>query len=147
MSFVPALDALNAGTLDAAFLVSPFTLDADAAGLTRVMNPSLDFFPLNSATSAWVGTSSWVEKNPEAVERFQRAIARAAEYSNENLEEVKQHVIERAGLTVSPDQMPQSYWPTAIDVDAMVKIDELLRDINFFDTELDVKSIIVPQAQ
>lgn len=142
LGFVPALEALKSDQIDAAFLVSPFALEADAAGLTRVMNPSVEFFPQGSATTSWSASASWAEQNPEAVERFQRAIAKAAAYANENLDEVKQHVIDRAGLKLTPADMPQSYWPSEIDPAQLKEVDQKLVDIGFFDEPVDIDRIL-----
>lgn len=143
LGFVPALESLKNNQIDAAFLVSPFSLEADAAGLKRIMNPSVDFFPRGSATTAWTGSEKWVSENPEVVAAFQRGIAKSAEWSNENLDEVKQHVIDRAGLELTPAEMPQSYWPSEIDPDQLGEVDQKLVDIGFFDEAVDVSKILV----
>ncbi len=144
LGFVPALEALKSDQVDAAFLVSPFTIEADAAGLERVMNPSVEFFPQGSATTSWAASKPWAEKNPDAVEKFQRAIAKSAEYANENIDETKQHVIDRAGLKLTPADMPQSYWPSAIDPDQLAEVDQKLVDIGFFEEPVDVDAILTP---
>lgn len=146
LGFQPALDALKADQIDAAFLVSPFSLQADEAGLARVMNPSVVFFPRGSATTSWAGNSDWVENNPEAVARFQRAMAKASEWANENIDEVKQHAIDRAGLKLTPADMPQSYWPAAIDPAQLAEVDEKLVAIEFFPEPVDVSTILAASA-
>lgn len=147
LGFQPALDSLKADQIDAAFLVSPFTLQADEAGLERVMNPSVEFFPKGSATTSWAGSSDWVEENPEAVERFQRAIAQANEWANDNIDDVKQHAIDRAGLKLTPADMPQSYWPASVDPDQLAEVDEKLVAIDFFPEEIDVDTILAAPAE
>ncbi|WP_053385048.1 ABC transporter substrate-binding protein [Leucobacter celer] len=147
LGFQPALDALKADQIDAAFLVSPFSLQADEAGLKRVMNPSVVFFPQGSATTSWAGNSEWVENNPEAVARFQRAMAQASEWANENIDEVKQHAIDRAGLKLTPADMPQSYWPAAIDPAQLTEVDEKLVAIEFFPEPVDVSTILAASAE
>lgn len=142
LGFQPALDALKSDQLDAAFLVSPFSLEADAAGLKRVMNPSVEFFPKGSATTSWAGNSTWVEENPEAVERFQAAMQKCNAAANEDLDAVKQHVIDRAGLKLTPADMPQSYFPETIDADQLTEVDEKLTDIGFFPETIDVTKIL-----
>ncbi|MFT4232224.1 MAG: ABC transporter substrate-binding protein [Leucobacter sp.] len=147
LGFQPALDALKADQIDAAFLVSPFSLQADEAGLKRVMNPSVEFFPQGSATTSWAGNSEWVENNPEAVKRFQAAMAKANEWANENIDEVKQHAIDRAGLKLTPADMPQSYWPATIDPAQLAEVDEKLVAIDFFPSAIDVDSILAVPAE
>lgn len=146
LGFVPAVAALKDGTLDAAFLVSPYTIEADQAGLKRVMNPSVEFFPPGSATTAWVGTQSWVDGNSEAVARFQRAIAKSAAWANENLTATQEHVIARADLTITPADMPKSYWPTEFKMDDLKTVDQKLVDIGFFDGPADLEKLVAPNA-
>jgi len=147
LGFQPALDALKADQVDAAFLVSPFSLEADKAGLKRVMNPSVEFFPTGSATTSWAGNSDWVKKNPEAVKRFQSAMASCSEWANDNIDEVKQHAIDRAGLKLTPADMPQSYWPSAIDPAQLQEVDDKLVAIEFFPEAIDVKTILAAPAK
>lgn len=146
LGFVPAVAALKDGTLDAAFLVSPYTIEADQAGLIRVMNPSVEFFPPGSATTAWVGTQSWVDANPEAVARFQRAIAKSAAWANENLTATQEHVIERSGLTITPADMPKSYWPTEFSLDDLETVDGKLVAIGFFEGPADINKLVAASA-
>ncbi|MFV0433167.1 MAG: ABC transporter substrate-binding protein [Leucobacter sp.] len=147
LGFQPALDALKADQLDAAFLVSPFSIEADEAGLKRIMNPSVDFFPKGSATTSWAGNTTWVEENPEAVKRFQEAMADCNAWANENIDEVKEHVIERSGLKVTLADLPQSYWPETIDAEQLTEVDGKLVAIEFFPEAIDVNTILAAPAE
>nr|WP_274964043.1 ABC transporter substrate-binding protein [Bifidobacterium tibiigranuli] len=146
LGFVPALTALKSNQVDAAFLASPFTLQADQAGLKRVMNPSAVFFPKGSATSAWVASQSWAKKNPDTVKRFQRAIAKSAQYANDHIDEAKAHVIKRTGSKVDPKDMPHSYWPSTIDKGQLTQVDQKLVDIGFFPKPINTSTLITPPA-
>ncbi|TDP95420.1 NitT/TauT family transport system substrate-binding protein [Leucobacter luti] len=146
LGFVPALEALKGDQIDAAFLVSPFSLEADAEGLARVMNPSVDFFPRGSATTGWAASDTWAAENPDAVAAFQRAIAKSATWASDNLEDAKQHVIDRAGLKIEPADMPQSYWPSEIDPAQLEEVDKKLVAIGFFDEPIDVSEILTSRA-
>ncbi|SJN09043.1 putative extracellular solute-binding protein [Leucobacter sp. 7(1)] len=146
LGFVPALEALKSDQIDAAFLVSPFSLEADAAGMARVMNPSVEFFPRGSATTGWAASTSWATDNPEAVAAFQRGIAKSAGWASDNLDKAKQHVIDRAGLKLTPAEMPQSYWPSEIDPEQLAEVDQKLVDIGFFDAPIDVSEVLTASA-
>lgn len=146
LGFQPALDALKADQIDAAFLVSPFTIEADNSGLERVMNPSVEFFPKGSATTSWAANSDWAKKNPETVAKFQRAMAKASAWANDNIDEVKQHAIDRAGLKLTPAEMPQSYWPESIDPKQLQEVDDKLTAIKFFDSSIDVTTLLAAPA-
>lgn len=144
LGFVPAVAALKDDQIDAAFLVSPFSMEADAAGLLRVMNPSVEFFPKGSATTAWTASQSWAENNPEAVARFQRAIKKSAAWTNDNLDKAKQHVIDRSGVKISIEDMPQSWWPETLDPVQLQEVNDKLEAIGFYTTPLDVTTILTP---
>lgn len=142
LQFPQALESLKNDQIDAAFLVNPFTIQADEAGLDRIMNSSLEFFPSGATTSSWASSQKWVDENPEVVAAFQRAMKKADEYANENLDEMKQHSIDRTKSDLTPDQMPQTWWPTVIDEDALAVVNEKLIDSGFYDSDLDVSTIL-----
>jgi NitT/TauT family transport system substrate-binding protein len=146
LGFVPALTALKSNQVDAAFLVSPFTMQADQAGLKRVMNPSAVFYPKGSATTSWAASQKWVKANPDAVKRFQRAIAKSAKYADDHIDEAKAHVIKRTDSKIDPKDMPQSYWPTTLDKGQLTQVDKKLVDIGFFAKPIDVSTILTPPA-
>jgi ABC-type nitrate/sulfonate/bicarbonate transport system substrate-binding protein len=144
LDFVSAVAALEEGQVDAAFLTTPFTAQADAAGLQRIMNPSVEFFQRGGVT-AWTAAQSWVNENPETVSAFQRAVATTAEYANDNLVEIKESVIEHAGMELTPEDLSDSFWPESIEVADVQRIDDLLVDSGFFDDGIDVEEYVAPQ--
>jgi ABC-type nitrate/sulfonate/bicarbonate transport system substrate-binding protein len=144
LDFVSAVAALEEGQVDAAFLTTPFTAQADAAGLQRIMNPSVEFFQRGGVT-AWTAAQSWVDENPETVSAFQRAVATTAEYANDNLVEIKESVIEHAGMELTPEDLSDSFWPESIEVADVQRIDDLLVDSGFFDDGIDVEEYVAPQ--
>jgi ABC-type nitrate/sulfonate/bicarbonate transport system substrate-binding protein len=144
LDFVSAVAALEEGQVDAAFLTTPFTAQADAAGLQRIMNPSVEFFQRGGVT-AWTAAQSWVDENPETVTAFQRAVATTAEYANDNLVEIKESVIEHAGMELTPEDLSDSFWPESIEVADVQRIDDLLVDSGFFDDGIDVEEYVAPQ--
>jgi ABC-type nitrate/sulfonate/bicarbonate transport system substrate-binding protein len=144
LDFVSSVAALIDGNVDAAFLTTPFTAEADAAGLPRIMNPSVEFFKKGGVT-AWTAAQSWVDANPETVAAFQRAVAATAEYGNANLEEVKESVIAHAELDLTPADLSNSYWPASIDPADVQRIDDLLVSSGFFDEGIDVAPYIAAQ--
>lgn len=147
LDFVSALGSLKDNQIDAAFLVSPFALEAAADGLTPVMYPSAEFFEPGSAVSGWLASNSFIDSNPDVIAAFQRAMARSAEYATDNLEIAKQSLIDRTGTELTADQLPISYWPTSVSVADVESIDEKLMELDFFDSPLDVSTIVADQVQ
>lgn len=144
LDFVSAMASLKDDQIDAAFLVSPFTLEADEAGLTRVMNPSPEFFT-SGAVSSWVAADSFVKANDDSITAFQRAMVRSAAFANDNIDVAKASVIERTGLKLTPADLPNSYWPETIKTEDVQRMNDKLVKIGFYDSKLDVAPFIAPQ--
>ncbi len=145
--FVSSLEGLKSGKLDAAFLVNPFSIAADQAGLLRILNPTIEFFPAGFSSATWTGSTKWVTDNPQVVQAFQRAMVKSATYANKNLDEIKAHVITRAGLKLTPQQLPQSYFPTTVDAKALDGIKKKLIKSGFYDEDFDTRTIVAPQPK
>jgi ABC-type nitrate/sulfonate/bicarbonate transport system substrate-binding protein len=144
LDFVSAVAALKDGQVDAAFLTTPFTAEADAAGLLRIMNPSVEFFKKGGVT-AWTASGAWVDNNPDTVAAFQRAVKTTADYANANLTEIKESVIIHAGMDLKPEDLSDSFWPTSVVPAEVQRIDDLLVESGFFDSGIDVAEHIAPQ--
>ena len=68
-----ALQSLNAGRIDAASLVSPFTAKAEAEGNRLLAKPGLEFFR-QGAIGLWVAGKGTVSKQSVAEWLFRRSL-------------------------------------------------------------------------
>jgi NitT/TauT family transport system substrate-binding protein len=70
---VGAAQALDAGTVDAAFMVEPFVATAELDGFRTVAYPYAEFAP-DLTVSAYVTSTSFAATDPDLVDRFQSAL-------------------------------------------------------------------------
>ncbi|MFT4306032.1 MAG: ABC transporter substrate-binding protein [Microbacterium sp.] len=144
LDFTSALSSLESDQIDAAFLVSPYTVQAENAGLVHVLSPGVRFFE-EGAVSGWFTSTSFAEENPEIIEAFQEAVAEGAAWANANPTEAVQEVIDRTGLDVTPDELPVPYWPETIRTEDIERMQEKLIAVGLYDDPVDLSTLILPQ--
>ncbi|MCU1545350.1 MAG: nitrate transporter substrate-binding protein [Homoserinimonas sp.] len=81
--FPNAAAALEAGTVDAAFVVEPFVTAAKAAG-HRVLNYTYASFDPKLDVAAYFASAKLMKQNPELVARFQAAVTKSLEFAESN---------------------------------------------------------------
>jgi NitT/TauT family transport system substrate-binding protein len=74
--------AITSGRIDAAVLIQPFLRPALDSGAVRVLGDPVSAFGNHHTDSAWFTTTAFTQTNPDAVNRFMRAIRDAAIYVN-----------------------------------------------------------------
>ena len=109
IAYPDMVPALQSNRVDAAFVVDPFLSKARAAGLEVIGRPFTDGIGGMSALE-WVASDAFTKSNPDAVQRFTKAMKRAGEYANEHPEAVRKVLPEFTSL--SPDAVAKSVIPT-----------------------------------
>lgn len=96
----PAMaDQLRAGRVDAVETIAPFhTTILENEDTVDLGDPYLQMAPEIGAI-LWGSQRDWAEKNPEAVESFRKAIAKAIKYIDENEDEAKKVLQDYTGLS------------------------------------------------
>ncbi|MQA85107.1 MAG: PhnD/SsuA/transferrin family substrate-binding protein [Streptosporangiales bacterium] len=88
VDFPEMLTSLEAGQVDAAFLVEPFESQATERGHHAVASPYYDTMP-GLATTNYFVSEEYAKKNPEVVDRIARAINRSQRYAAEHPDEAR----------------------------------------------------------
>ena len=89
MPFPVTADAIAAGRVDGAYMVEPFVTIAELKHLAKIMTLGDDAIsPSEYLATGWFTTAEWAKAHPDAVLRFQRAIAEAAAWANANPDKV-----------------------------------------------------------
>lgn len=145
LDFTSAVAGLEAGTVDAAGLVSPFTAEAEEAGHTYLSSPSVAFFQ-EGAVGLWVAGTSTVDENSEAVAAFQRAVVKSNAYATEHPEEAVQ-----AGLDYTESELPLEevvipVWTADVKEEDIERTNEQLVTLGFLPEAVDLTDVIVPVA-
>jgi ABC-type nitrate/sulfonate/bicarbonate transport system substrate-binding protein len=86
--FPDALAALDAKRVDAIWVVEPFQTAATKAGHRVLFHPFEEAAP-DFTVATYFTTQEYIEKNPEIVERFVRAINKSMEYAESHPDEVR----------------------------------------------------------
>jgi NitT/TauT family transport system substrate-binding protein len=110
-----AILSTGSGTVDAIAGWQPGTTAIMAAleddGILLASNKD---FPEAAFPSTWVANKSWVQNNPETVQKFVNALTRAQAYRADNMQEASEWASERAGQPANDlyEQIPFALWPT-----------------------------------
>jgi NitT/TauT family transport system substrate-binding protein len=87
---LPALaEAAAKGDVDATYLFSVFYTTAKEDGFTPIPGGVHKYLP-NTPQNLWIASRSYVEENPEAIERFRAGLAKGTEFSNANVDVARQ---------------------------------------------------------
>jgi NitT/TauT family transport system substrate-binding protein len=122
--------ALESHKVDAISVVEPFVTTAEQ---TAGAVPILDMCSgpdNNLPLSGYIATSAWAQQNPEAVRRFQQAMAQAQE-----LADTDRAVVEKTLLTYVPKLTPEQaatitleQFPTSLDAVQLNRVSDLMQE-------------------
>ena len=119
-------DALKNGQVDAISLVDPYTTQLVSEGATKVISWNYVESIPEQPIGAWYARSSYVEKNGEAVSRFNDAITASIEYMLEDEERAKGHIVDFTGVKENLiTEMPQISWSNKFDEDVWQQITDM----------------------
>ncbi len=141
LDFTSAVAALKNGTVDAAGLVSPFTIEAEAAGATQISAPSVGFFE-SGATGLWTAGAATIEKKTEAIEAFQRAIVKSNEYATEHPDEAIQAGLDYTESSLTIDDVKVPVWPTEVLPEDLERPNEKMVKLGFLPQPVELDGVI-----
>lgn len=140
--------AVKAGTVAGGYVGHPYTGQCLSLGLKRLGTPALSFNPNGGPVLVYVATSDYINKNPQVIKNFQKAIyqtavdmknkakmarglALVAEYTKQPLEAVT--------ATKAP------FFHTAITKAQLQKTGQAMLDLGFLTKPADVAGILLTQ--
>lgn len=91
--FPETIAALNAGRVDAAFLVEPFITAATRSNTVRLLTTGDDAIGTSFISTAWYATSQWAAAHPDVVTKFVSAMVAAARWGNANQDKVVPYLV------------------------------------------------------
>lgn len=138
--------ALQAGQIDAAFLVEPFVTrikrDLGANVVLETATGPTEGIPI----AGYAATNSYLDNNPNTVAAFRRAMDRA------QAETTDRALVERtvSRYIKADDQvvklMSFGTWPTSINKDRLQRVADLMAEFNVLDKPLDVRPLLPESA-
>jgi NitT/TauT family transport system substrate-binding protein len=135
--------ALEAKRVDAAGLVDPFNATAEKGGAKYIASPGISTFQ-EGAVGVWTTTKSFVDKNKDVVERFNRVIAKANAYSNEHHPELQELAAETTKTpidVIKASHMP--YWNTEVKAEDIDKAADAMVELGYIKEKPDAESVLV----
>lgn len=111
MDVAGAVSAYVANKVDAVAIWSPYTLEIEKqVGKENMikLGDNSDFYPEYVFPASWVVNPKYLEKNPDLVEKFMKAIAKTTEYKMNNVEEAVK-------LTADFTQVPEESLRQQLD--------------------------------
>ncbi|MDV6011884.1 ABC transporter substrate-binding protein [Haloechinothrix sp. LS1_15] len=143
LSFQDMNAALAEGRVDAAGNVTPFIDQAVAEGAEIIDFPAIGLF-LEGAVGLWVTSGTFAEQDPEAVERFERAIHRANGFANENLDAALEHASEVSQIPVEVlAEGKPPHWPTEVTEVEIERAADVMVDLGYLDELPDLDELII----
>ena len=142
MPFAQSVQALAAGTLDAAWLVEPFVTQAErAVGALPLIDPCsgpTEAFPLDG----YFTTSRFAEQYPQTVRAFRAALARGAALAADD------EATTRVLPTFAPVDAPTASlitlprYPTSLEPQRLQRVADLMTSTGMIGRRIDVASLV-----
>ena len=140
--FPEAVDALNAGRVDAAWVVEPFVSQGKSEGDRVVGYPFEEVAP-SLTVATYFAAKPYIEKNPDVVERFTRAIKKSLEYSESHPEVVRKVVLEYTKIPPPAAKgMVLPHWQSQLDRDTIETTSSLAKKYGFVKEEPNLDELI-----
>ncbi|SET88111.1 ABC transporter substrate-binding protein [Nonomuraea wenchangensis] len=135
-------DALVAGKVDAAYLVPPFSVQAEDKKAKLLLDPYAGRLA-GSPIAGYVMSEAFVKQNPKAVAAFKASMAEAAEQLNTS-KSYRDFVTTYTKLTPElAAKVPAYEFPTAIDVEKLQAVADLMAEAGFATKKVDISQLLV----
>lgn len=119
IDFPEMVPAVEAGRVDAGWVVEPFVQAARAQDMRVIINPFFDTAERLSIATYFT-SDQYAEQNPDVVERFQRAMNRSLEYAQANQEQIRESVLEFTQIPPPvAEQMNLPFFSPDINVESI----------------------------
>ncbi|TMR98027.1 ABC transporter substrate-binding protein [Nonomuraea basaltis] len=129
--------------VDAAWLAEPFLTDGGSRGLLRPVPDTMAGRITDLPVGGWMAADEWREKNPQTLAAFQRAIAKAQQVaagSRKEVEAVLPTYMKIDAKTAA--QTSLGAYPTALDLQRLQRVADLMQQHRYVNRPLDVKSLV-----
>jgi NitT/TauT family transport system substrate-binding protein len=130
IAFPKMVAALESHKVDAISAVEPFVTTAEQkAGAVPIVD-QCSGPDSNLPLSGYIATSAWAQQNPDAVHRFQQAMAQAQEIADSDRAEVEKALLTYVpGLTpVQAATITLEQFPTALDSVQLNRVSDLMQE-------------------
>jgi NitT/TauT family transport system substrate-binding protein len=139
--------ALETGQVDAIWVVEPFLTSALSQGAVPVAWNWIDVSP-DLMASAYFTSEEKLAADPDLVERFAAAVARSAEYAQENPEEARDIITTYTQIPAEVvAQVTLPGWEPEVNVDSTERLIDLALEDGLIDDEVSVEDLVAETAR
>ena len=135
-----ALESLKAGRVDAAYLYSPFSVQATEEGMELLLKPGTALFA-GLPTDFFAAGQEATQKKAEALQKFRTALYEATTWANENTDEAVELGAEKAGLEIS--ELPPMRWASGMDAADLDAVAQSMIDLGFLSEKPDFSPLVM----
>jgi NitT/TauT family transport system substrate-binding protein len=135
--------AIQAGDVDAAWLVEPFVTLAEQQGVRVLTTPLNDFTDVRIEVSTYFTSTQFAAENADLVERFTTAMDRSLEYAQENPDAVR--AILPTYLEITPElaeQVRLPEWNTDVSEETFEVFTDLAETEGLLDGDVDLDALL-----
>ncbi|MGH3261601.1 MAG: ABC transporter substrate-binding protein [Trebonia sp.] len=144
VAFPKMVAELESHQVDAISVLEPFLTTAEQAAGAQPILDQCSGPDSNLPLSGYFSTGTWAQKNPEAVRRFQAAIAQAQEIADTDRAEVEKTLLTYVkGLTpVQAATIALEQFPTSVDSVQLNRVSDLMREAGLIHGSIQASSLI-----
>lgn len=134
--------ALEAGDVDAAWVVEPFVTQGKAAGARAILFPYEQTTP-NMTIATYFASRQYMEENGDVVERFVRAMQRSLEYAQENPDAARKIVLEYTEIPPeAAEAMTLPQWQSDLNLPTIETTAQLAEEYGFIEEQPNLDELI-----
>ncbi|MFG2960766.1 ABC transporter substrate-binding protein [Streptomyces sp. NPDC048291] len=134
--------ALDKGQIDAAMAVEPALATMKLQGATEIASPLVDVAP-NLTVAMYFTSTSYAQKNPAVVKKFQEAVAESLSYADAHPDEVRQIVTtytKTPADVLAKVTLPK--WPAEANRSSIETLEKLSEQDGLFKTAPDLDKLL-----
>jgi NitT/TauT family transport system substrate-binding protein len=145
LPFPDQVTALRQGTVDAISTVQPYATQLRQEGFRDIGDsPAVAFDNPNNANTLFYMARSFVEENPDIVQRWRRALQKSSDYANEHPDETRAKIVEQTSVDAELIRIaPLPLYTAEIDVDSVAKEAQFAVKYGVIPTAPDISQLVV----
>lgn len=134
--------ALKAGRIDAIWQPEPFVAIGTGGGL-RILGVNPEALVPGATLGVFFCTASYCEKSPQVIEKFRRAMDKAAAYANANPTEVRQELQESTKMAPAvAEKVALPIWGTRTQLEGLNVLNDRLTQFGLTKQKIDIKTLL-----
>lgn len=145
LPFAQQVDALKNGQVDAITTQQPFVKQAEMAGFVTLGDPAAIAYddPKNGNTDYFMA-KSFVDANPDVVERWRKALQKSADYANDHPDEVRAMIVSTTKTDPKlVDAAPVPHYTSELNTDSIQKEADFLVKYGVLESAPSIDQLVV----